>query len=137
MRLIVIAFVSGILFGIGLTLSQMTYPNKVIDFLDISGNWDPSLILVMVSALTVTSIFFRLILKRPTPLFDKQFYFATKAAIDKPLLLGATIFGVGWGISGYCPGPSVAGLGLGNLEAIVMVFSIFLGFICHRFMFPK
>jgi uncharacterized protein len=137
MRLIVIAFVSGILFGIGLTLSQMTYPNKVIDFLDISGNWDPSLILVMVSALTVTSIFFRLILKRPTPLFDKQFYLATKAEIDKPLLLGATIFGVGWGISGYCPGPSVAGLGLGNLEAIVMVFSIFLGFICHRFMFPK
>lgn len=137
MRLIVIAFVSGILFGIGLTLSQMTYPNKVIDFLDISGNWDPSLILVMVSALTVTSIFFRLILKRPTPLFDKQFYLATKAAIDKPLLLGATIFGVGWGISGYCPGPSVAGLGLGSFEAIVMVFSIFLGFICHQFMFPK
>ncbi len=136
-KITVIAFISGILFGVGLTLSQMTNPNKVINFLDISGNWDPSLILVMAGALTVTSIFFRPILKRPKPLFDKQFYLTTKAAIDKPLLLGAAIFGIGWGISGYCPGPSVAGLGLGNFEAIVMVFSIFLGFICHRFLFPK
>lgn len=137
MKLIAIALISGILFGVGLTLSQMTNPNKVLAFLDISGNWDPSLILVMVGALTITSLLFRPILKRPTPLFDKEFYLASKSAVDKPLLIGAAIFGVGWGIGGYCPGPAIAGLGLGNVEAIVMVFSIYLGFFCHRLVFRK
>lgn len=132
MKLIIMALISGILFGVGLTLSQMTNPDKVIGFLDITGNWDPSLIFVMVGALAVTTLFFRKIIKRPRPLFDKEFYLSSKSAIDKPLLIGATIFGIGWGISGYCPGPSVAGLGLGNLEAVVMIFSIYMGFIAHR-----
>lgn len=132
MKLIVIALISGILFGIGLALSQMTNPAKVLNFLDIAGNWDPSLIFVMVGALAVTTLCFRAILKRPTPLFDKQFYLSSKSAIDKPLLIGAAIFGIGWGISGYCPGPSIAGLGLGNFEAVVMVSSIYMGFMIHR-----
>jgi len=132
MKLIVMSLISGILFGIGLTLSQMTNPDKVLNFLDIAGNWDPSLIFVMVGALTVTLLFFRKIIKRPTPLFDKEFYLSTKSVIDKPLLIGAAIFGMGWGISGYCPGPSVAGLGLGTSEAVVMIFSIYMGFIAHR-----
>jgi uncharacterized protein len=132
MKLNIMALISGILFGVGLTLSQMTNPDKVIGFLDITGNWDPSLIFVMVGALAVTTLFFRKIIKRPRPLFDKEFYLSSKSAIDKPLLIGATIFGIGWGISGYCPGPSVAGLGLGNLEAVVMIFSIYMGFIAHR-----
>jgi uncharacterized protein len=132
MKLIMIALISGILFGIGLTLSQMTNPNKVINFLDLAGNWDPSLIFVMVGALTITLLSFRKILKRPTPVFDKEFYLSSKSVIDKTLLIGAAIFGIGWGISGYCPGPSVAGLGLGNFEAIVMIFSIYIGFIAHR-----
>lgn len=132
MKLIVTALISGILFGIGLALSQMTNPAKVLNFLDIAGNWDPSLILVMVGALAVTTLCFRQILKQPTPLFDKQFYLASKSAIDKPLLIGAAIFGIGWGISGYCPGPSVAGLGLGNFEAVVMVISIYAGIMAHR-----
>jgi uncharacterized protein len=132
MKLILIALISGILFGIGLALSQMTNPAKVLNFLDIAGNWDPSLIFVMVGALAVTTLCFRKILNRPTPLFDKQFYLSSKSAIDKPLLIGAAIFGVGWGISGYCPGPSVAGLGLGNFEAVVMIISIYLGFMVQR-----
>jgi uncharacterized protein len=132
MKLIVIALISGILFGIGLTLSQMVNPNKVLNFLDIAGNWDPSLIFVMLGALAVTTLCFRLILKRPTPLFDKQFYLASKTIIDKPLLIGAGLFGIGWGLAGYCPGPVVAGLGLGNTEAIVMVVSIYLGLMIHR-----
>lgn len=127
------AFLSGILFGTGLTLSQMANPDKVLNFLDVTGNWDPSLILVMIGALSVTVLFFRIILKRPKPLFDEKFYLSTKSAIDKPLIIGATIFGIGWGISGYCPGPVVAGLGLGNTEAVVMVVSIYLGFFMHRF----
>lgn len=132
MKLIIIALISGILFGIGLALSQMTNPAKVLNFLDIAGNWDPSLIFVMAGALAVTTLCFRKILKRPTPLFDKEFYLSSKSAIDKPLLIGAAIFGIGWGISGYCPGPSIAGLGMGNFEAVVMIFSIYLGLIAHR-----
>lgn len=131
-KLIALALMSGILFGIGLTLSQMTNPDKVINFLDLAGNWDPSLVFVMLGALTVTTLSFRKILKRPSPLFDKGFYLSSKSAIDKTLLIGAAIFGIGWGISGYCPGPSVAGLGLGNFEAIVMVAAIYMGFIAHR-----
>ena len=132
MKPLLIALLSGILFGAGLALSQMTNPDKVINFLDIAGNWDPSLLFVMVGALTVTLLSFKKILKRPAPLFGKQFYFASKAAIDKPLIIGAAIFGMGWGMSGYCPGPSVAGLGLGNTEAVVMVCTIYLGFFAHR-----
>lgn len=132
MRLILIALLSGILFGAGLALSQMTNPNKVINFLDIAGNWDPSLVFVMVGALAITTLCFRKILKRSAPLFDKQFYLSSKSAIDKPLIIGAAIFGIGWGISGYCPGPSIAGLGLGNFEAVVMIGSIYLGFVAHR-----
>lgn len=132
MKLIVIALISGILFGIGLALSQMTNPAKVLNFLDITGNWDPSLIFVMAGALAITTLCFRKILKRPTPLFDKQFYLSNKSVIDKPLLMGAAIFGIGWGISGYCPGPSIAGLGMGNFETLVMIFSISLGFMAHR-----
>jgi uncharacterized protein len=132
MKLIMISVISGILFGAGLALSQMTNPYKVLNFLDIAGNWDPSLIFVMVGALAVTSLFFTKILKRPKPLFDKEFYLSSKSVIDKQLLIGAAIFGMGWGISGYCPGPSVAGLGLGTSEAVVMIFSIYMGFIAHR-----
>ena len=132
MKLIMVALISGILFGVGLVLSQMTNPDKVLNFLDVTGNWDPSLVFVMVGALAVTSVFFRKILNRSRPLFDKAFYLSSKTAIDKPLLIGSAIFGIGWGISGYCPGPAVAGLGLGNFEAVVMIFSIYLGFIAHR-----
>jgi uncharacterized protein len=132
MKLIILSLISGILFGAGLALSQMTNPDKVLNFLDIAGNWDPSLIFVMTGALAVTSLCFRKILKRSRPLFDKEFYLSNKSAVDKTLLIGAAIFGIGWGISGYCPGPSVAGLGLGNVEAVVMIFSIYLGFVAHR-----
>ena len=131
MKLIGLAFLSGILFGVGLALSQMTNPNKVLDFLDLTGNWDPSLLFVMIGALAVTGSCFWLILKRPAPLFDQQFYLSSLSAIDKPLIIGATIFGIGWGITGYCPGPSVAGLGLGNFEGLVMVCAIYLGFYAY------
>lgn len=132
MKQIGVSLLCGILFGIGLALSQMTNPTKVLNFLDVAGRWDPSLIFVMLGALMVTFISFRFILQRAKPLLDKSFYLSTKSAIDKPLLIGAAIFGIGWGITGYCPGPAVAGLGLGNFEAVVTVFSICLGFITYR-----
>lgn len=126
-----IALICGITFGAGLTLSQMTDPAKVLGFLDIAGNWDPSLMFVMLGALTVTVISFRRILKKPSPLLAQRFVIASRTALDKPLILGSAIFGIGWGITGYCPGPSVAGLGLGNTEALIMVCAIYAGFWAH------
>jgi uncharacterized protein len=135
MKLILASLISGILFGIGLSLSQMINPDKVLNFLDIAGAWDPSLIFVMLGALEVTFISFKVILKRSTPVFDHKFYLATKKEIDKPLIIGATIFGIGWGLTGYCPGPAVAGLGFGNPEAVIMVIAIYLGFVVQRYLF--
>ena len=137
MKLILASLFSGILFGVGLSLSQMINPDKVLNFLDIAGAWDSSLIFVMLGALEVTFISFKVILKRPSPVFDHKFYLATKKEIDKPLIIGATIFGIGWGITGYCPGPAVAGLGFGNPEAVIMIIAIYLGFMVHRYLFER
>ncbi|HYN12064.1 MAG TPA: DUF6691 family protein [Burkholderiales bacterium] len=106
------AFGAGLLFGIGLWLSGMANPRKVLDFLDVTGNWDPSLLLVMGGAVAVTSIAFRPLLRRWT--------LDLKSGIDQPLLIGAALFGIGWGIAGYCPGPALAALS--NLTAEVAVF---------------
>ncbi|MEQ1635454.1 MAG: DUF6691 family protein [Methylococcales bacterium] len=132
MKPVTTAFLSGILFGVGLALSQMTNPDKVLNFLDIAGNWDPSLVLVMAGALGITFFSFRKILKQPGQLFEVELYPINTAGIDKPLIIGSAIFGIGWGIGGYCPGPVVAGLGLGNVESVVMVFSMYTGFFVHR-----
>lgn len=137
MKKIITALLAGILFGIGLSLSQMVNPNKVQGFLDIAGHWDPSLAFVMIGALAVASTAFRWILKQPHPLLDNDFHISHKTAIDKPLLLGASLFGIGWGLSGYCPGPAVASLGLGNPEAVIMVCSIYLGFFSQRYLAKK
>ena len=127
-----IALLCGIIFGIGLSLSQMINPNKVLNFLDITGNWDPSLIFVMIGALAVAFVSFKWILKRPAPLLAESFHISRKSSVDKPLILGAAIFGIGWGMSGYCPGPAVAGLGLLSFESIIMVVAIYLGFFVYN-----
>jgi uncharacterized membrane protein YedE/YeeE len=103
---------AGFLFGIGLWLSGMANPRKVLDFLDVTGDWDPSLLLVMGGAVMVTLVAFRPLLKRKTIQFKEH--------IDAPLVLGAAIFGLGWGIGGYCPGPALTALS--NLTAEVFVF---------------
>jgi uncharacterized protein len=135
MNRIFVALFCGILFGVGLTFAQMTNPEKVLNFLDIAGNWDPSLIFVMLGALLITVVSFRFILKRPAPLLDEKFYLASKSAIDKPLLAGAALFGIGWGLGGYCPGPIVAGLGLGNTESFILLAALYAGFMVHRWLF--
>lgn len=128
MNKVIISLISGALFGFGLAMSQMLNPEKVIGFLDITGDWDPSLAFVMIGALLVSFVSFKLILKRSTPIMEKVFHISRRTQIDKFLILGASLFGIGWGITGYCPGPAVAALGLGNTEAILMVISIFAGF---------
>ena len=127
-----IALLCGILFGIGLSLSQMINPNKVLNFLDISGHWDPSLIFVMMGALAVAFVAFTFILKRPAPIIAESFHVSKKSLIDKRLILGAAIFGIGWGFSGFCPGPAVAGLGLLSWESVIMVVAIYLGFFTYN-----
>jgi uncharacterized membrane protein YedE/YeeE len=132
-----IALLCGIIFGIGLSLSQMISPNKVLNFLDITSNWDPSLIFVMLGALAVAFVSFKWILKRPAPILAENFQLSRKSSVDKSLILGAAIFGIGWGISGYCPGPAVTSLGLLSLESVIMVVAIYLGFFAYNRFFEQ
>lgn len=115
------ALAVGVIFGAGLVLSGMTQPIKVIGFLDWLGDWDPSLMFVLAGAVVVYAIAYRLILRRKQPLLADAFVLPTRTAIDGKLIGGAALFGVGWGLSGYCPGPSVVSLASGALDASVMV----------------
>src|SRR5579864_1715735 len=114
MRAVFAAFVSGLLFGLGLTVSQMINPAKVIGFLDIFGDWDPSLAFVMATAIPVTALGYAVARRRRSPICASDFNLPTRTQVDWPLMTGAVLFGVGWGLVGYCPGPAVAALGLGN-----------------------
>ena len=122
------AFAAGLLFGVGLTISGMTRPAKVIAFLDVFGGaWDPSLLFVMGGAVAVTLIAFRLILKRQAPTWADAFVLPTKKTIDGRLLLGAAIFGVGWGLGGFCPGPGIVSVATGAKSPLVFVASMVAG----------
>ncbi len=122
------AAAAGLLFGVGLALSGMTHAEKVLGFLDIAGDWDASLALVLGGAVGVTLITFRFILQRTAPLLAPNFDLPTKTRIDAPLVLGAIVFGIGWGIIGYCPGPAIALLAAPGREAAVVIVSLFIGF---------
>lgn len=111
----------------------MINPNKVINFLDITGSWEPSLIFDMMGALAIAFVSFRLILKcRPVPILVESFHISRKSSVDKSLIFGAAILGIGWGMSGYCPGPAVTGLGWLSLESVIMVDAIYMGFIAYK-----
>ena len=131
------ALLCGTLFGMGLSLAQMVNPDKVITFLDITGNWDPSLLFVMAGALPVAWLSYRMILKRRSPLLASNFQVTQKLSVDKALVLGAALFGIGWGMTGYCPGPAVTGLGFFSLESVIMVTSILSGFVAYNMIFES
>lgn len=116
---------AGLLFGLGLTVSGMTRPSKVLGFLDLFGDWDPSLLFVMGGAVGVYSLGYRL--RRPKPLAADAYALPSGGAIDGRLLLGAALFGVGWGLSGYCPGPAVVSLGAGSPAVLVFFACLLLG----------
>ncbi|MDT0617738.1 DUF6691 family protein [Salinisphaera sp. P385] len=122
-----IALIAGGIFGFGLSLSHMVDPNKVLDFLDLPGTWDPSLALVMGGALAVTAVTFPLILRRPMPLFDQRFHMPTTTAVDTRLLGGAALFGLGWGLSGYCPGPALGAIVVNWQEGVPFVAAVVIG----------
>ncbi len=127
-----IAALTGVLFGVGLLISGMTTPAKVTGFLDITGAWDPSLAFVMAGAIGVHAPFVWLARKRKAPLFDGVFHWPTLRTIDPPLILGAAIFGVGWGISGYCPGPALVSVGTGATPILVFVGAMLVSTLATR-----
>lgn len=132
MSRIVTALLIGLIFGAGIALSGMINPAKVLNFFDIAKSWDPSLAFVMGGALIVTAIGYRLVLKRPAPLLDTRFHLPARKDIDLPLLAGAGLFGIGWGIAGFCPGGSIPALGLGEPAALIFVASMVCGIAATR-----
>lgn len=127
MKALLASAASGVLFAIGLGVAGMTKPSKVIGFLDLFGEWDASLAFVMLGAISVYFVAFRLITKRKAPLFDTRFFVPTRRDLDPRLLLGAAVFGVGWGLGGYCPGPGLVTAASGALPALVFVASMAVG----------
>ena len=123
---IVVAFTVGVLFAVGLGVSGMTHPSKVLAFLDVTGDWDPSLALVMGGGVLVNFFVFRLALRRGAPILARSFSMPEKATVDAPLLLGAAIFGIGWGIGGFCPGPAIVSLASGATPVIAFVAAMLL-----------
>lgn len=128
----IVALVSGLLFGLGLGFSQMIAPQRVIGFLDLTGNWDPTLAFVMGGAVAVTLISFRLILRWPTPVLSRTFVVPTRNNIDRPLIVGAALFGMGWGLGGYCPGPAIAALGLGSANPMLFIVAMVAGSLTYQ-----
>jgi len=126
MRLLAV-FLSGLLFSFGLIVSGMTNPANVIGFLDIFGNWNVSLAFVMVGGIVITSVGFRLIKAIDKPLLAASFSIPTRNDIDRPLVTGATLFGVGWGLVGLCPGPAIVALVIAPKAALIFFVSMLVG----------
>jgi uncharacterized protein len=124
--------ISGALFGAGVTISGMVNPMKVLNFLDLFGQWDPTLIFVMGGGLVVTFAGYRVAFKRQAPLFASAFKLPTSQIIDAKLLGGAALFGLGWGITGFCPGPAVASLVFGRTETVMFVAAMAIGMVATR-----
>ncbi len=124
---ILFSFIASVLFGLGLAISGMLNPAKVIGFLDITGKWDPSLAFVMGGALVVTVFSFRWVLRRPTPIISDIFHLPIKNNLDGQLITGAAIFGVGWAVSGLCPGPALASVGFLDEKLLIFVLALIIG----------
>jgi len=128
-RLILI-YLIGVIFGIGILMSGMSNPAKVINFFDVAGSWDPSLAFVMGGALVVTFIGYRVVFGRPQPIFENGFKLPTNTKLDARLIGGSAVFGIGWGISGFCPGGALPAIGTGMPEvlmfAVAMIAGIFI-----------
>jgi uncharacterized membrane protein YedE/YeeE len=126
------ALACGVVFGVGLAVAQMTDPRKVLGFLDVAGAWDASLLFVLGGAVLTAALGFHFVGRRPAPIFGGQFDWSARKAVDARLLLGSALFGVGWGLAGYCPGPAVASVGSGNAEALWLVPALFAGAALQR-----
>lgn len=126
-RYLLSAFLAGLIFGIGLLVSGMANPAKVLGFLDLAGSWDPSLALVMGGAVLVGLVAFHVAGKRRVSLLGEVIRLPTRQDIDKPLVLGSLGFGIGWGLAGFCPGPALVALGAGEQKALVFTLAMLAG----------
>ena len=127
-------FAIGVLFGWGLIISGMSNPQKILGFLDLAGNWDPSLLFVMLGAVLVGLAGFYVVSRRTEAFLGGAMHIPARRDITKPLVIGSLIFGAGWGIAGFCPGPALVALGAGHLKAFVFVIAMVLGMeICERY----
>jgi uncharacterized membrane protein YedE/YeeE len=120
-------YLIGLIFGIGISISGMANPAKVLNFFDVAGYWDPSLILVMGGAVVVAFFGYRLVLRRSVPLIDSTFHLPENPRIDRRLLAGSAVFGVGWGIAGFCPGGALPALGTGQIEVFAFTAALIAG----------
>lgn len=131
-----IHFAIGLIFGLGLVVAGMSDPAKVLNFLDIAaiatGTWDASLAFVMGGAVIVTFIGYRLAWRRPAPLMDSKYHYPLKSQIDARVIIGPVIFGIGWGLSGFCPGPAFTSLAYGGLPALTFVAAMAVGMFMAR-----
>ena len=123
-----VALFCGTIFGIGLVISQMINPAKVLGFLNVFDEWDPSLAFVMIGALVVSSPLFHLFKNKEKPIFSTSFFISENKEIDKRLIIGSILFGAGWGLAGLCPGPAISSIALLNISSVTFVFSMFIGF---------
>jgi uncharacterized membrane protein YedE/YeeE len=135
---IVSQFAIGLIFGLGLVISGMSDPAKVLNFLDLagigSGTWDASLAFVMAGAVAVTFVGYNRIQKQPRPVFGEKFHLPTKQELDLRIISGPAIFGVGWGLAGFCPGPAVTALGFGSSAAVIFVAAMAAGMMLARWL---
>jgi len=123
-----ISLFCGIIFGIGLVISEMINPTKVLGFLNFFGDWDPSLAFVMIGALIIVSPLFYLFKNKEKPIFSKNFSMSNKKEIDTKLIGGSILFGAGWGLVGLCPGPAISSMAFFNVNSIIFVITMFIGF---------
>lgn len=124
---VIMNFVAGMIFGVGIVISGMINPARITNFLDFTGQWDPTLAVVMVAALAVTSVGYKLIWQQGKPRYAPAFDLPKATAIDNPLLIGSALFGIGWGLYGFCPGPAIASLWTGRVNTLVFAAAMFAG----------
>ncbi|CUH43969.1 DUF6691 family protein [Ruegeria atlantica] len=134
---LVFALFTGLIFGVGIAASGMMDPAKVLNFFDIAGTWDPSLAFVMSGALLVTFFGYRLAWRQTTPLFGGRFQIPSATAVDKRLVGGSALFGIGWGIAGFCPGAAIPALGTGRWEVALFLVAVLAGFVLRRLLFAR
>jgi len=132
MRIPIASLVTGTLFGAGLAFSDMINPARVLAFLDLAGDWDPSLAFVMGGAIIPMVLAYAISRRMRTPLFDKSFFIPENRVLDRRLLFGAALFGIGWGLVGFCPGPAIAGLVMGAWQPWLFVAAMLGGMFIHR-----
>lgn len=126
-----VSLVAGTTFGVGLGISGLANPDKVLQFLTLSGNWSPALLFTMAAGILVSMAGFRFALRRG-PIFERMLHLPVKSDVDRTLVVGAAVFGLGWGLAGFCPGPAITGLSSGMVEPVLFVLAMIAGTLLHR-----